>query len=498
MSMEGETQEASEADRGAVVVREPVPTPVKPHVPAELLRFFSPATAVMAMPPKRTARWITLVVGTLVFGVSLLFATMNVDRVVTGTGKVISLTDPIVVMPFNNAIVKTIAVSKGDIVRKGQLLAQLDPTYAAADEKAAAEQVDRYRTEIERLTDELHGQPYAPRTLSQGALVQEGIYAQRKAARDAELRYYQGQIDAQKALVRQAQDAVRQYARETGVAADAETMRERLESKLVGSRLSTLAAQQARVDLERQVLGSIEQGKSAQESVNSLQGQLDNYNHQWFADIAQNITDDSVQLANYQDQLSHSTLNKQLVDLRAPEDGIVLNVSKISVGSVIMAGQVFFELTPINAPLEIQTQVLGDESGFLQPGQPAVIKFEAFPYNNFGVAHGVVRVISPDSFLTSSTLQSMQATQTGSTGPSGGSAATVGDSVFTGQIPTSPYYYDVRVSLDRVKLHDVPKDFHVVPGMPVTTDVVIGRRTIMDYLMERLVPIFSSGDREPA
>jgi hemolysin D len=458
------------------------------------LEAISSAQAVMAIPAKFVARHTLSVIGLLLLIVAIIFCTVNMDRTVTAGGKLVSMVNPLVVAPFNNGIVRTIAVSEGDIVRKGQLLAQLDPTYAQADDRAAREQVDRYQTEIDRLTAELHQTPYRPALLTPGALIQEGMFAQRAAARASEIRYYQGQIDAERALVRQAEIQVRQYAKETGIAFDVEKIREVLERAQIGSRFDTLSAQSARLDLERQVLVNVQQIQNAQATVNSLQGQLDNYNQQWFADISQKITDDAVQLANYRGQLEHSALNVRLMDLRAEEDAMVLSVAKVSVGSVMMAGQTFFELVPVNAPLEVDAQVLGDQAGFVRPGQRTSIKFATFPYHHFGMGHGVVRLISADSYLTSSSAANMSVTN--QQGTTTGSAQTASDGVFTGQLATSPYYYDVRVTLDRVQLRGAPPDFHPVPGMPVQADMIVGNRTILDYIKEKLVPVFTEGWRE--
>lgn len=454
--------------------------------PLEMLEFFSPSAAIIAAPPRALARNTVLVIGSFVLVIITMFFILTLDREVQASGKIVSLTPETVVQPLNAGVVKTIAVSEGDIVRKGQLLAQLDPTYAAADNRAALDTVDRYQTEIDRLTAEVHQYPYKPKQLTAGALVQEGIYAQRAAAREAELRYYKGQVDAERALEQQAEANVHQYAKETGVAVDVEKIREQLERDQVGSRLDTLAAQSSRLEAERNVLFNIEQSKSARQTIVSLQGQLDNYNQQWFADISQNITDDSVQLASARDQLEHAALNYKLIDLRADQDSIVLSVAPVSPGSVLQAGQTFFTLVPINAPLEVDAQVTGDQSGFLEIGQEAQIQFQTFPFLEFGEARGAVRLVSADSFPT------------GPGGSStGASSGTASNAVFTGQAPTSAYFYDTRITIDRMKLRHVPRDFHLIPGMPVNVAVSVGSRTIANYFSERWLPILYEGMREP-
>jgi HlyD family secretion protein len=459
-------------------------------MPTEVLEYFSPSQAIIARGPLPLANHTLAIIGTMFMCLFFLFFMVSLDRLAIGTGKVISMVPETVVAPLNMGVVKTIAVNTGDIVHKGQLLAQIDPTFAAADNTAAREQVDRYQTEVDRLQAEFHQQPYRPRQLTAGALVQEGIFAQRAAAREAELRYYQGQIDAQKALETQANSQIRQYAKETGVSLDIEKIYTKLEQDAVGSRINTLTAVNTRLESERQVLFNISQAENARQNVSALQGQLENYNQQWFADVSQTITDDMVQLASYRDSLEHAALNYKLVDLRAQEDSIVLAVAPISVGSVIQSGQTFFTLVPINAPLEVDAQITADQTGFVIPGQTAEVKFATFEFTMFGEAQGSVRVVSADSFLTGSTANGSGST----TGIPSGNA---GDSIFTGVNPTSPFFYDVRVSIDRLNLKNVPKDFRVLPGMPVEVDIKVGDRTIWDYLVERVVPIIYEGMREP-
>ena len=463
-------------------------TAVSDAVPTEMLEFYSPSTALSKVPAKLAARNTVWLIGSMVLIIFILFAVLKVDRIVIAEGKVISMTAEDIVQPLNTSVVKTIAVAVGDLVHKGQLLAQLDPTFTAADNAAALDQVDRYSTEIDRLNAENRQLQYHPRQLSPGALVQEGIFSQRASAREAELRYYQGQIDAQKALQAQADADIRQYAKETGVAVDVEKMRVQLEHDAVGSRIDTLQAVNNRLESERQVLSSVQQSENARNNVLALKGQLDNYNQQWFADISQTITSDSVQLASYRDQLEHAALNNKLIDLRAPEDSTVLSVAAVSVGSVLQQGQTFFTLVPLNAPLEIDAQASGDEAGFVTNGQPVDLKFQTFPSVEFGDGHGSVRLVSSDSYLTGS--------QNSATG--GGSAGTTSNSVFTGQTPGSAYFYDVRVTLDRLALKHVPRDSRILPGMPVEADIKVGDRTIWEYLLERVMPVVQEGMREPS
>ena len=58
-------------------------------------------------------------------------------------------------------------------------------------------------------------------------------------------------------------------------------------------------------------------------------------------------------------------------------------------------------------------------------------------------------------------------------------------------------YYRARITIDRVDLRGTPPDFHVAPGMPVTADIKVGKRTVLQYLLGRVLPVASEGMREP-
>ena len=65
-------------------------------------------------------------------------------------------------------------------------------------------------------------------------------------------------------------------------------------------------------------------------------------------------------------------------------------------------------------------------------------------------------------------------------------------------LPTSiEPFYRTRIAIERLALHDVIAGFHLTPGMPVTADVKVGKRTVLKYLLGWVVPVAQEGMREP-
>jgi HlyD family secretion protein len=62
--------------------------------------------------------------------------------------------------------------------------------------------------------------------------------------------------------------------------------------------------------------------------------------------------------------------------------------------------------------------------------------------------------------------------------------------------PVNPYF-KVRVSIKEVHLRNVPPDFRLIPGMTLVGDIMVGKRTLLSYLVEGALRTGSEAMREP-
>src|ERR1700678_3551685 len=126
-----------------------------------ILEFQSPSSAVLAAPVPRAARGIAWMITSMLALLVTATAVIPVDRVVTMQGKVVPQDPTLVVMPLDIGIVRSINVTQGDRVTKGQILAQLDPTMAASATDALKAQVSSYSAQVARMQAEVNHQPFA-------------------------------------------------------------------------------------------------------------------------------------------------------------------------------------------------------------------------------------------------------------------------------------------------------------------------------------------------
>src|SRR5262249_46566911 len=228
--------------------------------------------------------------------------------------------------------------------------------------------------------------------------LQAAIFGQRQAEYTYKLENYTQKINGIITGIAKANSDAEGFRSRLEVAANIEKMRRDLERLQVGSRLNTLAAVDARTEMERNLRAAQETAASGQRDLAALIAERDGYVQSWHADISEKLADSISKLSDAREQLNKAQLRKQLVELRAESDATVLTVARVSVGSVLQSGQQFITMVPSDAPLEVEANVSGRDDGFIAVGDPVSIKFDTFPFIQYGLAYGTVRTISADSF----------------------------------------------------------------------------------------------------
>ena len=160
------------------------------------------------------------------------------------------------------------------------------------------------------------------------------------------------------------------------------------------------------------------------------------------------------------------------VELRAQEDAVVLSVAKVSPGSVVQAAENIVTLVPVAGKMFVEVDISAEDQGFLVPGQEVQLKFNAYPFIKHGMGGGILRTVSADSFSPA-------------------------DAAINDVRSKIERYYRGRVEIEDLSLRNVPEDFSLVPGMTLMTNIVVGERTIMSYILGGFLRGMAEGVREP-
>lgn len=452
--------------------------------PIALLEFHSPTRGLVNMPATASAENIIWLIGSLVLASLAAMALFPLNKVVSLNGRLISVEQPLLIEPFDTAIVRTLNAHIGDYVHKGEVLATLDPTMTASTLNNLTTQASSYRAEIARLKAEAQGEPYHV-DLNTPASVQQGeTYLKRRSDYLAHLQDFDHRIAALQNDLQTARANAAMYASKVKVVSAVLGMRQREQKEQVGSRLATLGAQDAVMDAERSLIAAQQSAHGAKEKITALQASRSSYIEGWKAAVYTALVQAERKYAEINSNYQKARLQQGLIQLRAPADGIVLTIGKTSVGAIAQAGTPVMTLMPTGTGLEMEGLLPAQDGGYIKVGDRALVKFATFPYDQYGGGIGQVRMISADTFMP---------------------GQLVSDNIRAGLDPSSlgggkggALFYRVRLKILRYTLHGTPSFFHPAPGVPVSADIDVGKRTIMQYLFSQTLPTLKSGMREPS
>ncbi len=433
-----------------------------------VIDFQSDARKIDERRPPWVARATLYVLVAVIIIAGIWAAVAKVDRIVVAPGKLVTTASTIVVQPLETSTVRSLHARVGDIVRKGDVLATLDPTFSEADAGQLQGKVKSLAAQIERLESELDDRPYEPQILDDEARLQTTIWTRRIEQNKAKLASYNQQIRHVEAeMATKSADRAALEVR-LGVAKDLETMRDYLMQKQLGSKVNYLDAKSQRLQVEREILLAVNNMTELEEDMERFKAEKAAY----LAEFHQKTAEELVQARRDHDtaakQLDKAVRRNAVTVLTAPADAIVLEVAQRSVGSVLKEAEALYTLVPLDSPLEAEVSVEGLDVGHVETGGEARLKLEAWPFQKHGTLSGKVRTVTDDTFTPDPKKDGQQRP-----------------------------YYKARVEVTVTGLRDVPRSFRLIPGMAVTAEIKAGERTILSYLLYPILRGLDESIREP-
>ena len=258
----------------------------------------------------------------------------------------------------------------------------------------------------------------------QGAIPQIQLVELEKTAEDSQRLYLQAQSDVTQAQLRLKEEMSRYQATMSQIVADIEQAKLRLQEQQSSYKIVVQAGKLA-------LLRSQEQLKDMETQISALK-----------SEIAQTKS----QIESLQIQI------KQRV-VRSPIDGIIFEMPIRKPGPVVEPGQIIAQIAPQDSKLILKAQIPSQHSGFLKLGMPVKIKFDAYPYQDYGVIEGRVTWISPNSRVQSHNQ---------------------------GNIDT----YDLDITLNQPYVQVGNQRVSLTPGQTATAEVVIRQRRVIDFILD--------------
>jgi HlyD family secretion protein len=209
---------------------------------------------------------------------------------------------------------------------------------------------------------------------------------------------------------------------------------------------------QAQADIEQAQLRLQEQERSEQSVIHTGELAVLKIEEQ-FKDLQSQITTLQSQIAQSISQITSLNLQLEQRTVRSPINGVIFELPIKKPGAVVQPGEMIAQVAPKNAIFILKAQMPIQNSGFLRVGMPVKIKFDAYPFQDYGIVPGEVRWISPDS----------KRQQSGS------------NNVET---------FELDIALKRPYIDAGSKHISLKPGQTATAEVVIRQKSVIDYMLD--------------
>lgn len=384
----------------------------------------------------------------------------KVDVVVAGRGQVVPDGQVKVIQPMETGVVSAINCKPGDVVRRGDVLVEIDPSATAPTLESSKEKLRILEIEVERLEAILANLPFTP---------DPAVYGQDLVQLQKQM--YTAAVTGFAKLIAGKRDEMRKVEEQTAAAL---VERNRFESLLAvererEARLVKVLDLIARDDYEqlRHDIINNEKGFEEQESklkeLAHLRNQLENdiayateeFRNKNFTELAERHKEH----ADLRAEIERVGFMHRKQSLVSPVDGNVNEVFITTVGGVVTPAEKLLTVVPQGTPLLVEALVLNKDIGFVEPGMDVTLKVDAFDFQKYGILKGEVKQISKDSIKDEQLGQVYK-------------------------VYVTPLEHALRVEGREVSLSS---------GLTVSAEVNVGKRRIIEFFIYPLIKYLDEG-----
>ena len=421
--------------------------------------------------PRRAIRNLNLIgfvlIIMLVGGFGGWAATSELAGAVIARGTVVVESNVKKVQHPTGGVIGQILVHDGDAVKAGQVLVRLDDTVTRSTLGVVQSQLDEYQARQARLLAERDG---ASAIVFPDGLTSRSREPSVAAAMAGEEKLFEARRSAREGQRAQLRERVAQSKEEIrGLTAQQDGKQQELKyinEELTGvnalyaknlvsiSRLNTLQRDKARIEGEQgQYVAEIARARG---KISETELQILQLDQDFRTDVLKDLRETEGKVAELRERVTAAQDQLKRVDIRAPQDGIVNQLTVHTVGGVISNGETLMQIVPRADALIVEAKVAPQDIDQVTVGAKVIVRILAGDQRTMPDLIGKLTLVSAD--LTRDPPAAGQESQ--------------------------PYYL-VRVSLPADEASRLG-DIKLIPGMPAEVFIQTYARTPLQYLLKPL------------
>lgn len=432
----------------------------KQSVNADELDFLnSRSAAVLEQTALRSRMFLWILILTVVVGIFWMDRT-KIDEVVKGSGTIVPSGRIKSIQNLEGGIVKEMMVKEGDSVKKGQPLLKIEDIFFSSSHEKNRLKYNELFAKLIRLKAEAFSKPFIipenmSKDLSELVEKEHNLYESNLRQLNKNLGVVRAQITQHHEKLAELKESFKELTEEMELVQKQIDINAPLAERKIVSEVDFLKLKQEKNNVQQELTKIRHAVETMKAVILEAENTLDGTRLAFENRAKEELNSINAELRRIKESQLALKDKVQRTLVRSPVNGVVKNMYVNTIGGVVQPGREIMDILPTGETLLVEVRIHPKDIAFIYPDQRAVIKVTAYDFSVFGGLNGKIVRISPDSTTEAN-----------------------------GQT-----YYNVWIETNRNYLGTKDSPMKLIPGMVVYSDIVTGKKSILDYI---LGPLFKT------
>ncbi|MGJ0532788.1 HlyD family type I secretion periplasmic adaptor subunit [Methylocystis sp.] len=420
----------------------------------------------------------------------------HIDIIAIAQGKIQPAGRVKTIQPLETGRVVAIHAENGRHVTAGEVLVELDPAEAAADERGSsivylayvAEKVRR-KAALNAIANNFYDKEIAvdwPKEIPDQLKEREGRILRGDLRQLlSSLKSIDAQLDQKEEEQRRLKNTIASQESLLVTLKERVLMRKGLLARGSTPRAAVIDSIEALQVQQTNLATQQGQLTEAQAASRVLRQERTKQVDAFVAENEQKLGEAERQIDDFEQRHKKAHEKTEHMTIRSPIAGTVFGLSVTTKNQVLTTGEELMRIVPDDADLEIECYIQNKDIGFVKKDQPAIVKIESFPFTRYGSLDATVTRVAHDA-IPEPDAQALE----------GNPARPAKNSYFGGAQRTQNLVFPVTLRSERSTMNIDGVDVPLSPGMGVTVEIKTGRRRILEYLFSPLLEVASRAMKE--
>jgi hemolysin D len=438
--------------------------------------------AIYETPPSKPLMYSAVILLLLLCSGFTFASIFALDTTVSSRGMFTTKMPNVDVQASTNAVVKKILVERGQVLKKNQIVAILDEIDARANlikntETLAAVEARLLRIRLEE--DYIRNDQTIPKNINLSPLLSDilrkkvGQYRSKMSTFMVRIGKLEKEVITTEEDIKFASLAITIAKEQRDLKQQMESAKESLYKKKVVSLLAFLESREKTLSAKKTYNDSINQYNQKKATLAAkkpdlsiLKSDKEEFILTWSSKLSEERSSEEDKRGQLIQENVKLMRDMENVEVRTAVAGVILDIPKVSAGSIVSKGDTIVTLVRINQPLTLEVDVMPKDISDVRIGSSTSVKLDALPFQQYGDLKGKLSYLSQDTY----------------------------DKSLSGE---DGAFYRGRVDVPISELTSLPPDFKLTSGMTASADMKVGERLIITYLLNPIIKGLSLAFREP-